>query len=587
MDETPTPPSAPQAWSLRQGLLVGLVRAVVTSAALGVVFGRVGWPVAGAALGAATTAVEAWARRRQAGRWTLLLAAAWTALAGAWAVGWGQLQGIYAVALVRSGSPGEARTTALAAVRGLADARWREDGLWYEALPWLERSGASPRTPLLILAVAAGLTALLRLARHAPWGPRQAAWARVLGSPLVLPPLGLLLALLTVQAVEREALPALTWRVLVGGVAKGDKDHLLAAFGLALLAGFMLPLAASLSDLAARRPRGADEAPPPGPWAARALLPALLGLWVGMVTVPARGWPSTREEGLTRARQGTTLERVAGLELLRQHVDLEDVDVQELAFACARDDEPAVRAAALQLLAAAPFRADIWELEHTAALDPDPGVRACAWMGLRWGHGVERQEEVRQLLVSRALVHADPGVRADAYQQMDLFSQRGLSNWIRHGVKDPVPAVRAAAIAGLHGVWEEEERAGLVALARGLVQSDPDPRVRRNALEAGSTLVRSLDEMPELRAELGSADPVLRGIAAWGLVNVAWSDERAALLLAEEVLAGGWQHAAEPLCTTGRTAAAALPRLRAKLAASRDPGEREALERVIDALERY
>lgn len=582
------PLGAPLAWGLWQGIGVGLVRAAIVSAALTAVFGWVGWPLAGAALGASTGAVEAWARRRVPGRRTALLAGAWTALAAAWAVGWGQLQGIYLVALVRTASPGQARDTAQAAYRGLIDVRWREPGLWYEALPWLKLSGASPRTPLLILAVAAGLTALLRLGRHLPFGsPRWNACTRVAGSPVVLPPLGLLLAVLTVQAFEREAWPALVWRVLVGEAAKGDKDHLLAAFGLALMSGLGLPLAASLADLVALRPAGAQEVHPPGRWAARLLAPAAIGLWVALLTLPSRAWRSTREEGLWGATHGSALERVIAFELLRTWVDLDDDEVREMALASLHDSEPAVREAAVRLLAAGPRTGPVWAALQGAALDRDAAVRGAAWDVLRWTHDPARAEDVRRLLTQRALDHPDPGVRGDAYMRVeDLLDEDVVMSWLQRGARDRSAAVRARVAEALDGDWDEAERVQAVRLARGLL-ADQDPRVRSFALASAADSIRRLEELPELRGAILGLPNIPIDRAAGSMLALSFRDPAAAELMAQGILAGRWRELTPELSLAPGLVSPWLPQLRVACARSKDPQERQALQELIEGAEAW
>ena len=574
----------PLAWSLGQGLAVGAIRALVLALAMGGAFAWVGWPVAGAALAVASTAVEAWARRREPGTRTLLLAGAWSALLGAFAVGWGFLQGIYFTVLWRTGSLSEAREGVLVAYRGVYDAALRKAALWKEVLPWLQRDEGDPRTPLLVLAAAAGVVLIARLLRHRPLAFRGGPWVRGALSPVALPLLGLLPTLLVSTVLLRERLVGLLAEVCFG-VSTWQHATEQAALALALLAGFALSLAGSVGDLAARAPRGEPSGSPPGPWSWRLLLPALAALWLGFVTVPARGWPSARDEALARVARGDAVTRATALEELRKlHRTGDDPEVLAAGREAVRDPDPLVRAAGFELLRLVAPRDEFEALVRAWALEPDPALRSLAWH-----NAYVLDEEEAAAMTRAALGGAQAELRADALGQgaPGLPREERLRALV-DGFADPDPLVRRAA---LEGTWQIDH-AGHAALRDGVrrLLADPDPGVRRVAPWALPAVTGSVREVPELEEMLASPDPKEHATAVEVLARLTVRDPAGALsrLLVElerELAADAELHAAEALGQVGVTAADAVPRLRALLQRDLRPDQREAIEAAIRAIE--
>lgn len=582
---TASPESAPTplAWSLGQGLLVGAIRAVIVALAMGAAFAWIGWPVAGAALAVAVTGVEAWARRREQSPRTILLAAAWAALLGAFAVGWGFLQGIYATQLWRSGSPEEARAAVVVAYRGIYDPERRKDALWKEVLPWLERHReGDPRTPLIVLAAASALLLAARLARHRPFAFRGGPYLRAALSPVALPLLGILVTLVPSHFLLNERL--LWLLVQLWGVQPREHAAAQAALALTFLAGALLPLSAALADLAARRPRGEAPGTRPGPWSARLLLAALVVVWLGFVTIPARAWPTSREEALAGVAGGDPLGRAGAMaDLAKLELDPADLEVREVACRGTEDESPLVREKAFLLLRRL---ADLRELEpriRAGVLDDDPAVHRAAARLL-----VALPRERALEIVRAALGSTVAGIRCRGLALAQDFCLRPeLLERVLAAFDDPDPDVRRTALgAG----WTIGYEPRFFASARRLL-SDPHSGVRSAALEVISFRANDLAEVPGIERALGSTDPTERAAALDAVANLVDTDDEEVtipLILREleRDLEGGSATlpAAQALRNAGPAAASAVPALRALLQRPLSPVQREVIQDAIAAL---
>jgi hypothetical protein len=175
------------------------------------------------------------------------------------------------------------------------------------------------------------------------------------------------------------------------------------------------------------------------------------------------------------------------------------------------DPDPAVRAAALRAVAAAPGAAGLLADSLTS---PDPAIRQAALAGLlRCGDCPEREAAFGAL---RALAQSpDPEDRATAAHLLRTTGAADKAAILRHLLADPVVMVRRAAIAAAaqdgSGLWPE------------IVAALNDPATRQSAALA-LTRANGVDD------------------ERWAAVTAAWSDPAtppAALVSLARVIAAG------------------------------------------------
>jgi len=229
--------------------------------------------------------------------------------------------------------------------------------------------------------------------------------------------------------------------------------------------------------------------------------------------------------------------RIAVLEVLRGTGEPEAVEAATTALGA--DSAPAVREAAVRLLADAPLARRIECLER-ALLDPDPGVRAAAVELLPAGGGREaagpllralsdpdqavRRAAARHVaslpdedlpLVWSALLTASPEHREQVVAVLERTAPDRLARLAIERVAAPEPEQRLLAVGLL-------ARAGTPEAVGAAIQALQDVRseVRRAAAAALASL-RSPEAVPALGRSLGDPDPEVRreAVRALGVID--------------------------------------------------------------------